>query len=251
MPHSSSTSIAASVRPSPASKSRSINAIVTNAIATVNDVTITPTPPTLGSKGKEGSKYKGKASKVHVNAKEALEAAAQTTEDHLYAKKTKTSYKGQVSRALAYAAAATDPGWKEAFIKVSSLTPTVLLAYFASKCQEEGEGLSYKTAEGIKSGLKHYFRTELGCLGDTWACDKDGNCTGNPVHEAVFENYLQSLKNRDGRAGTSRQSLAMTYNDMVLLMKHLQDPKTTEEKTEGVCLLFQAFAATGFTLWTR
>ena len=126
------------------------------------------------------------------------------------------------------------------------------MAYVASKCQgQEGEGLSYKTAEGIKSGLKHYFKTELGCLTDSWTCDSDGNCTGNPVHEEAFERYLQSLKNRDGRAGTSRQSLAMSYSDMVMLMEHLQDPVTIAERTEGLCLLFQAFAATGFTLWTR
>ncbi|KAF9120917.1 hypothetical protein BGW39_010989 [Mortierella sp. 14UC] len=179
---------------------------------------------------------------------------AQTTEieDHLYSKKTKTNYKGQVTRALAYAAAQTEPGWKDAFTKISSLTPTVLMAYVASKCQgQEGEGLSYKTAEGIKSGLKHYFKTELGCLTDSWTCDSDGNCTGNPVYEEAFERYLQSLKNRDGRAGTSRQSLAMTYSDMATLMEHLQDSVTIAERTEGFCLLFQAFAATGFTLWTR
>ncbi|KAF9909824.1 hypothetical protein EC991_007995 [Linnemannia zychae] len=152
---------------------------------------------------------------------------AQTTEDHLYSKKTKTSYKGQVTRALAFIAAQTEPGWKDAFTKISSLTPTVLMAYVASKCQDrEGEGLSYKTAEGIKSGLKHYFKTELGCLTDSWSCDSDGNCTGNPVHEETFEHYLQSLKNRDGRASTSRKSLAMSHSDMVALMDYLQDPAT-------------------------
>ncbi|KAG0269266.1 hypothetical protein BGZ95_002139 [Linnemannia exigua] len=192
MPHTTTTSVATTALPSSASKSRSIRAKDRKTTAA------------------KGSKHKGKASKVHMNAKEALEAAARTTEDHLYAKKTETSYKGQVSRALAFASAATEPGWKEAFTGVSSLTPTVLLAYFASKCQEEGEGLSYKTAEGIKSGLKHYLRTDLGCLGDTWTCDKDGSCTG-----------------------TSRQSLATTYNDMVSRMKHLQDLKTIEERTEG------------------
>lgn len=206
-------------------------------------------PPTVNTEGKS----KGKGPKVLVsNAKEALAGAAQTTEDHLYSKKTKTNYKGQVTRALAYAAAQTEPGWRNAFTKISSLTPTVLMAYVASKCQgHEGEGLSYKTAEGIKSGLKHYFKTELGCLTDSWSCDSDGNCTGNPVHEEAFERYLQSLKNRDGRAGTSRQSLAMSYSDMVTLMEHLQDPATIAERTEGLCLLFQAFAATGYALWTR
>ncbi|KAG0323689.1 hypothetical protein BG000_002525, partial [Podila horticola] len=38
---------------------------------------------------------------------------------------------------------------------------------------------------------------------------------------------------------------------MVKLMEHLQDKRMIEKETEGLCLLFQAFAATGFTLWTR
>ncbi|KAG9060719.1 hypothetical protein KI688_009789 [Linnemannia hyalina] len=212
-------------------------------------VPASPSPPTVDTE----VKGKGKEPKVLVsNAKEALTGAAQTTEDHLYSKKTKTNYKGQVTRALAYAAAQTEPGWRNAFTKISSLMPTVLMAYVASKCQgQEGDGLSYKTAEGIKSGLKHYFKTELGCLTDSWSCDSDGNCTGNPVHEVAFDRYLQSLKNRDGRAGTSRQSLAMFYSDIVTLMEHLQNPATIAERTEGLCLLFQAFAATGFALWTR
>ncbi|KAF9121540.1 hypothetical protein BG015_005793, partial [Linnemannia schmuckeri] len=137
-----------------------------------------PSPSTVNTEGKG----KGKGTKVLVsNAKEALARAAQTTEDHLYSKKTKTNYKGQVTRALAYAAAQTEPGWRNAFTKIPSLTPTVLMAYVASKCQgHKGEGLSYKTTEGIKSGLKHYFKTELGCLTDSWSCDSDGDCTGNP-----------------------------------------------------------------------
>ncbi|KAG0353858.1 hypothetical protein BGX24_007143, partial [Mortierella sp. AD032] len=153
--------------------------------------TATPSPPTVNTKGK------GKGPKALIsNTKEALAGAAQTTEDHLFSQKTKTNYKGQVTRALAYAAAQTEPGWRDALAKISSLTPTVLMAYVASKCQgQEGEGLSYKTAEGIKSGLKNYFKTEFGCLTDSWSCDSDGNCTGTPVHEEAFERYLQSLKN--------------------------------------------------------
>ncbi|KAF9534558.1 hypothetical protein EC957_001937, partial [Mortierella hygrophila] len=111
---------------------------------------LSPSLPTVNTESK--GKGKGKGSKVLVsNAKEALAGAAQTTEDHLYSKKTKTNYKGQVTRALAYAAAQTEPEWRNAFTKISNLTPTVLMAYVASKCQgQEGEGLSYKTAEGIK-----------------------------------------------------------------------------------------------------
>ncbi|KAF8985364.1 hypothetical protein BGZ46_004704 [Entomortierella lignicola] len=43
----------------------------------------------------------------------------------------------------------------------------------------------------------------------------------------------------------------MSYQDMSKLMKHLQDPGTIAQHGEGLCLLFQAYAATGLTLWTR
>ncbi|KAK3827176.1 MAG: hypothetical protein JOS17DRAFT_791951 [Linnemannia elongata] len=200
------------------------------------------------SRGKKSNGPKAKTS----NGKDDLEAAVRTTEEHLYAKKTKTSYNGQVSRALAYARSFEDPNWKTAFTKISKHTPDVLLAYVCYKCRSDGgEGLSYKTTEGIKSGLKHYFKNTLGCHGDSWTCDEDGNWTGNPVHDARFEDFLLSLKKRDGRAGTSRQSLAVSYSDMVRLMEHLRDPATIETQGEAVCKMFQAFAATGFTLWTR
>ncbi|OAQ24997.1 hypothetical protein K457DRAFT_23571 [Linnemannia elongata AG-77] len=41
---------------------------------------------------------------------------------------TKTSYSGQVSRALAYARSFEDPDWQTAFTKISKHTPEVLLA---------------------------------------------------------------------------------------------------------------------------
>ncbi|KAK5820671.1 hypothetical protein F5H01DRAFT_404160 [Linnemannia elongata] len=201
-----------------------------------------------------GNVKKGKSPKAKTsNGKSDLEAAARTTEEHLYAPKTKTSYSGQVSRALAYARSFEDPDWQTAFTKISKHTPEVLLAYVCYKCRSDGdgEGLSYKTAEGIKSGMKHYFKNTLGCQDDKWTCDEDGNWTGNPVHDIRFENFLISLKKRDGKAGTSRQSLAVSYSDMVRLMEHLRDPATIEAQGEAVCKMFQAFAATGFTLWTR
>ncbi|KAG0247076.1 hypothetical protein BGZ95_009046, partial [Linnemannia exigua] len=65
----------------------------TKASSSSTDATITtatPSPPTVDTKGKS------KGPKVLVsNTKEALSGAAQTTEDHLYSKKTKTNYKGQ------------------------------------------------------------------------------------------------------------------------------------------------------------
>ncbi|ORZ10268.1 hypothetical protein BCR41DRAFT_423825 [Lobosporangium transversale] len=62
---------------------------------------------------------------------------------------------------------------------------------------------------------------------------------------------MVSLKKRDGRNGQSKQSLAMSYKDLTKLMEHLQEPDVIAKHGEGLCLFFQAFAATGFTLWTR
>ncbi|KAF9971837.1 hypothetical protein BGZ75_001744, partial [Mortierella antarctica] len=98
--------------------------------------------------------------------------------------------------------------------------------------------------------MKRYFQEKLGCQGDTWHCDND-KCTGNPVFEPTFSDYYRSLRNRDGRSGVSKQSLAISYADMTKLMGHLQDNATIEKESEGLCLLFQAFAATGFVIWTR
>lgn len=182
-------------------------------------------------------------------AKDALDAAAQATESHRYSRKTRVNYKGHVERALKYTSELEDPEWKTALTAISVHTPTVLLAFIASKCEQSG--YSFKTAEGIRSALKQYFEVTFGCQGDTWHCDEHNNWSGNPVFEATFNNYYRSLKNRDGRSGVSKQSLAISYSDMTRLMEHLQDRKTIQKETEGLCLLFQAFAATGFTLWTR
>lgn len=180
---------------------------------------------------------------------EALSAAAKSTETHLYSKGTSRSYQGHVKRALEYAAATADPEYKTAFTTIFAHTPTVLLAFIASKCEQSG--YTFKTAEGIRSALKQYFETTFNCHGDTWYCDDLNNWTGNPVFDPTFVKYYKSLKNRDGRSGISKQSLATSYRDMIRPMMHLEDRTTIEQETEGMCLLFQAFAATGFTLWTR
>ncbi|KAF9115196.1 hypothetical protein BGX30_006376, partial [Mortierella sp. GBA39] len=131
--------------------------------------------------------------------KEALDAAAQATESHRYSRKTRVNYKGHIERALKNACDLEDPEWKTALTAISVHTPTVLLAFIASKCEQSG--YSFKTAEGIRSAMKQYFEVTFGCQGDTWNCDEHNNWTGNPVFEATFHNYYRSLKNRDGRSG--------------------------------------------------
>ncbi|KAG0250113.1 hypothetical protein BGZ95_007300, partial [Linnemannia exigua] len=136
--------------------------------------------------------------------KEALNAAAKSTETHC-SKGTSRSYQGHVKRALEYAAATADPEYRTAFTTISAHTPTVLLAFIASKCEQSG--YTFKTAEGIRSALKQYFETTFNCQGDTWYCDDLNNWIGNPVFDPTFVKYYKSLKNRDGRSGVSKQSL--------------------------------------------
>ncbi|KAG0079054.1 hypothetical protein BGZ93_003300 [Podila epicladia] len=164
--------------------------------------------------------------------KEDLNAAAQATESHRYGRKTRVNYKGHVERALKYTSELEDPEWKTALTPLSVHTPTVLLAFIASKCEQSG--YSFKTAEGIRSAMKQYFEVTFGCQGDTWHCDELNNWSGNPVFEATFNNYYRSLKNRDGRSGVSKQSLAASYGDMARLMEHLQDERTIKKETEGM-----------------
>ncbi|KAF9207016.1 hypothetical protein BGZ49_001352 [Haplosporangium sp. Z 27] len=171
-----------------------------------------------------------------------------STEDHRYSKKTRGNYNGHIERGKKYASE-FGPDMAGAFDSISRITPVVLRAFVSNKCNENG--YSYKTAEGIRSAFKKYFEETFGCQGIYWKCDDNGNWEGNPVFEPSFNDFMTSLKNRDGRSGTSKQSLAMSYQDMSKLMKHLQDSGTIAQHGEGLCLLFQAYAATGFTLWTR
>ncbi|KAG0287791.1 hypothetical protein BGZ96_008314 [Linnemannia gamsii] len=119
---------------------------------------------------------------------------------------------GPCKRALEYAVDTTDPEYKTAFTAISAHTPTVLLAFIASKCEQSG--YTFKTAECIRSALKQYFETTFNCQGETWSCDDLNNWTGNPVFDPTFVKYYKSLKTRDGRSGVSKQSLAASYKDM-------------------------------------
>ncbi|KAF9993511.1 hypothetical protein BGZ79_001792 [Entomortierella chlamydospora] len=177
----------------------------------------------------------------------ALDTAPQATKDHRYSKKTRSIYQGHIERGKKYASKFQE--MEDAFDKISHATPMMLRAFVSFQCQENN--FSHKTAEGIRSAFKQYFQETFGCQGNTWKCDEDGNWSGNPVFDPPFVEYMASLKNRDGRSGVSKQSLPMSYNDMKGLMDYLQKEDTIDQHTEGLCLLFQAFATTGFTLWTR
>ncbi|KAF9918210.1 hypothetical protein BX616_009928 [Lobosporangium transversale] len=184
-----------------------------------------------------------------INLRDALDAAKKTKTAHRYrfAVKTKTSYSGHLERGKKYALSMGGE-YSAAFDELSGATPVVLLAFVAFKCDQSS--LSYKTAEGIRSSFKQYFKDQFQCQGNFWRFE-NGRWLGNPVYDQAFEDYMVSLKKRDGRNGQSKQSLAMSYKDLTKLMEHLQEPDVIAKHGEGLCLFFQAFAATGFALWTR
>jgi hypothetical protein len=178
-----------------------------------------------------------------------LETTAAKTASHLYSSNTRIRYDGHVSRGKEYLQNFSNGELKEAFNVLSGQTPTALLAFVAFKC--EHSGYSYKTAEGIRSAFKQYFRDTFQCQGEEWRLDFSGQWVGNPVFEQNFTNYLISLKKQYGRENQTRQSVAMSYQDLATIMEYLQKSDTIQELGKNFCVFFQAFAATGFCLWTR
>ena len=80
-------------------------------------------------------------------------------------------------------------------------------------------------------------------------------CTGNPCDSALVKDMLEACVNK-GNESERNHSRAMTYEDMEALMAwsdiELQKARAAGN-IGGVCewLSFCAFAATGFTIWTR
>lgn len=177
----------------------------------------------------------------------ALAAANETIEKYRFSKKTTSNYKTYIERGKKYASN-SGPEVANVFDSITSITPVILRAFVSHKCNENG--LSYKTAEGIRSAFKRYFQETFSCQGNHWTYDND-KWNGNPVFDRAFCDFMTSLKNRDGRERVSKKSLPMTYQGLSKLMQHLQDSKTIAQHGEGFCLFFQAFSATSFTLWTR
>ena len=188
-----------------------------------------------------------------------LNAVAKSKAAYRYAKKTKSNYDGQIERGKKHAAE-YGGRFATAFDILDEYTPMMLLIFVCHKCDEKDEfdqnkdkGLVYwhKTAEAIRSAFKQYFEESFGCQGDFWKREESGGFVGNPVFDLEFVNYMKSLKMRDGKARVSKSSLPMSYQDLEKPMVHLQQPTTIAEHGKGVSLFFEAFAATGFTVWTR
>jgi hypothetical protein len=182
---------------------------------------------------------------------EMLEATASKTVSHLYSDATRTMYTGHVARGHEYLQNFNNGEFKDAISELSEQTPTAILAFIAFKCEREDK--SFKTAEAIRSAFKQYFRDTHRCQGTVWQQESDGRWTGNPVYERTLTNYYTSLKKQYGRENVTRQSLPMSYQDLTVIMLYLQSPGNMFIQSVGkdFCLFFQAFAATGFCLWTR
>jgi len=191
-----------------------------------------------------------------LTVEESRAAASKVKKEHFHAAKTTALYGSHVQRGKAFLADLAKhnglPSWPPdyhlAFEQPNEASPIALLQ-FVVNYMNNGD-LKYATAEGIRSAFKDHFQN-LGCQGDYWREDGRGGYVGNPVHESEFSNYMTSLRKQDGRLGGRNQSLAISYKDMTALMTYLQKEQTIEENTLPVCLMFEAFAATAFTIWTR
>ncbi len=183
----------------------------------------------------------------HPTSAELQHTAAQTTDDWLFANRTKSNYDGHINRGKAFLGSMGDD-FANAFDSITADTPVALRMFLSYKCDHEQ--CSFKTAEGIRSAFKTYFRDILQCQGEFWEELSDGRFRGNPVYEQSFMNYYKSLSKRDGRIGESTQSLPMLYPDMVKFMYYVESSESSDLSSEERNLI-RVFAATGFTLWTR
>ncbi|KAG0051948.1 hypothetical protein BGZ83_003167 [Gryganskiella cystojenkinii] len=192
---------------------------------------------------------------------ETTAVASTTTHSFLHAKKTTNLYSSYVQRGEDFLKnlaknnllPVEPPEYDKAFSKPIEASPVALLQFLVNYMSKRD--YRYSSAEGIRSAFKDHFQ-KLGCQGNYWRENGKGGYEGNPVFDLEFSQYIKSLKNKEEREGTRNprnprsQSLAMSYSDMSLLMANLQHPET-RSKYGDLCIMFEAFAATAFTIWTR
>ncbi|KAG0253683.1 hypothetical protein DFQ27_007267 [Actinomortierella ambigua] len=216
-----------------------------------------------------------------------LAATTKTTKDHMHAENTTRNYAIYLNGGRRYCASIGKPG---ALDKITMDTPLVLKAYIASKCekivQEEKEvdqeaerevelleqdgnneagktksknrsksekddkPKSLSTAEAIRAAWKLYYRQTFK-VQDGWRVEENGKCIGNPVDDIDLSQYIQTLRKQHKRERVIRHSIAINLQSMERLMAYLDRPDVREDHGLAKCLFFQAYAATGFYLWTR
>lgn len=191
-----------------------------------------------------------------LSPEQASVVAFAARDEHYHSKKTTNAYKSTVKRGKEFLKSLVDSqqipeglqDYDKAFSKPIEASPIALLQFTVNYLSKAD--YKYSTAEQIRSSFKDHFRN-LGCQGNYWKDDGNGGYVGNPVFDPTFNDYIKSLKNKDGRIGNRSQSLAMSYKHLSALMLHLQHPATIQKYGKAVCLMFEAFAATAFTIWTR
>ncbi|KAG0268459.1 hypothetical protein DFQ27_006689 [Actinomortierella ambigua] len=178
-------------------------------------------------------------------------SARKKTDENRYARGTRKAYNTRIQQAKTFAASV---GKKGMFDSVHAGVPDLLIAFVNSKCQPQDPDVvpvGYKSAESIRTAMKQYYRSEHGCVGNTWRVDNDGICHGNPVDSIEFDNYMKSLKKKFSEEATIKHSRAMTLRDLKTLVSYLDRSDVIDTYGDSICLAFQAFVATGFALWTR
>lgn len=163
--------------------------------------------------------------------------------------KTQTNYNRLVQQGRVFISKLTEGELATSFDVLNERTPVALQSFIAFECNENNK--SFKTAEAIRSAFKQYFHDKFHCQGDCWRKDSDNQWIGNPVYDQQFTSFMDNLRSGYESFRSSSPSVPMTYYDLSVIMKHLQDPKYIDQYDTSVNLLFQAFAATAFTLWAR
>ncbi|EAU89590.2 hypothetical protein CC1G_02479 [Coprinopsis cinerea okayama7 len=137
-------------------------------------------------------------------------------------------------------------------------TPNAIAMFLWYKSAVEGRGSSV-TDQVYSAIKKHYDQLD----GDKYRMgvwrfdDRTGQWLGNPASTGTVQDMLKAIKNQGGEK-ERKHSRAMKMEDMHRLYSHINSAMPSPEwknskalETRAENLQFLAFAALGFTLWTR
>ncbi|KAG0374536.1 hypothetical protein BGX24_010264 [Mortierella sp. AD032] len=200
---------------------------------------------------------------------DAHPAAASKTAHQRLSKGTKSNYDRYIKQGRANAETINKAGMLDT---IRPEVPSILKAFIASKreeiarqeqvelevvlqAEENDPGAAKKivgTAEQIRAAWKYYYMMERNCQYGGWRLDERGRCFGNPVDEIQLSKYVQTLRKqyKYNREYVIKQSLAMTLQGLTKMMKYLDHPDIRMKYGLGHYVFFQAYATTGFYLWT-
>ncbi|KZP19652.1 hypothetical protein FIBSPDRAFT_955310 [Athelia psychrophila] len=231
----------------------------------ISEVPFTPRKSCVGTSRSPKKKTIGAAAAPRPTAAALDTSSLLTAEQWFHSKNTTRTYANYVKAGKKFLARWADvgretveeetqggslPEYTNAFDIIGEHTPIALQMLTAFKCDYEEK--RFATAEGLCSSFKSYFERVHGCQGDYWCFNALQNCwEGNPVFEAEYSVYYESLKNRSRQTDILTQALPMLPSDLAVIMGWLDSSKCSEEMSEMKHLYFKAFVTTAFALCAR